>query len=167
MTVNKILVFFIIVTSFIVMPIQLITPFILGILMSIPIVDLILLLSFSFIWTVFFYAPLIGLSYIYDKFPILRIPVAFIGVPLALLGNTFTALIPSLGEKESRFEKMITCQTFPYTWRYTKLVFNKLDVDENKDLEKVIYNIIRGNALFRKYLEDRYANLITLDMKNK
>ena len=39
--------------------------------------------------------------------------VAIIGIPLAILGDTYVALLPSMGEMDSRYSKMICCQTFP------------------------------------------------------
>jgi len=82
-----------------------------------------LLLPISFIWIVFFYGPLLGISYIYEKTSFLKIPLSIVGIPIALLGNIYVSLMPSMGEMDSRVSKLLFCQTFPFNWHlyhYTK-----------------------------------------------
>ena len=107
---NKIIGFFISITGFIVIPIQLITTFLLGLLVKLTFG--LLLIPFSIIWVVLFLGPLLGLSYVYERIIIIRPFVAIIGIPLAILGDTYVALLPSMGEMDSRYSKMICCQTF-------------------------------------------------------
>ena len=124
MITNRILEIILGVISIVVIPIQIITTFILGILISITFG--LLLFPLNFIWTIIFLYPLIGLSYVYEKLAILRIPVAIIGIPLAVLGNTFAALIPAMGETESRISKLLLTESFPYSWHYHGLTLGSL-----------------------------------------
>ena len=73
-----------------------------------------LLIPISLIWTVFFLLPLVGLSYIYEKVFLLRIPVAILGLPIAILGNIFCCWMPSMGEKNDRVTKMLLSNIFPF-----------------------------------------------------
>jgi hypothetical protein len=74
-----------------------------------------LLIPIDLVWTVFFLGPLVGLSWLWGKTPLLRAPVAVLGIPLALLGDTYACLMPSMGEMESRAQKILMCQTWPFT----------------------------------------------------
>jgi len=103
------------VLSIIVIPIQLISTFVLGLLVNWTFG--LLLIPLSIVWNVFFW-PLLGLSYVYEKVPFLRFPVAVIGVPIAIAANTLTALTPSMGEWESRVSKLLLSDIFPFTWHF-------------------------------------------------
>lgn len=121
MLINRILEIILGVIGIVVIPVQILTTFILGILISLTFN--LLLFPLSIVWSILFLYPLIGLSYIYEKISILRIPIAIIGIPLAVLGNTFAALIPSMGEIESRLSKLLITESFPYCWHYYKFTF--------------------------------------------
>jgi hypothetical protein len=70
MITNKIIRIIIAITGFVVIPIQMVTTFILGILVSLTFG--LLLTPISLIWTVLFLGPLLGLSYVYERITILR-----------------------------------------------------------------------------------------------
>jgi hypothetical protein len=129
MLANKILHVILAILSFIVVPVQLVTTFILGILVSLTFG--LLLLPLSFIWIVFFLGPLLGLSYIYERLLIFRPLISLIGIPLAVVGDIYVALIPSMGEMDSRWSKMLYCQTFPYTYEFHKIYTKKQKVSHN------------------------------------
>ncbi|MBI3616962.1 MAG: hypothetical protein HY210_01935 [Candidatus Omnitrophica bacterium] len=135
MITNKIIHIIIAITGFIVIPVQMITTFVLGILVSLTFG--LLFLPISFIWTVLFLGPLLGLSYVYERIAILRPFISIIGIPLAALGDTYVALMPSMGEMDSRFTKLIICQTFPYTWKFLQFQNNKLNIGKNDVLTKM------------------------------
>lgn len=150
MITNKIILIIISVTAFIVIPIQAITTFILGLLVNLTFG--LLLIPLNFVWTILFLGPLLALSYIYEKVTILRPFVAIIGIPLAVIGNIYVALIPSMGKIESRYEKMILCQTFPYTWKYIQFKNDKININKNDVLNKILKEVSKANPL-REYLD--------------
>ena len=153
MITNKIILIIISITAIIVIPVQLVTTLVLGILFSITFG--LLLIPFSIIWIVLFYGPLIGLSYLYERVKLLRPFIVIIGIPIAVIGDTYVALIPSMGEMESRFSKMIICQSFPYSWRFVQFLYKGrkeylddnltsvlISISEAKDLGKYIKSIM-------------------------
>ncbi len=152
MITNKIISIIISITAFIVVPIQIITTFVLGIFISIPLVGFLLLLPISFIWTVLFLGPLLSLSYVYERMVILRPFISITGIPFAVIGNTYVALMPSMGETDSRYAKMIICQTFPYTWRFNQFQNDKLNIGKDDVLAKILKGVSRAKPLDR-YLD--------------
>jgi hypothetical protein len=150
MITNKIISIIISITAFIVIPVQMITTFVLGILVSLTFG--LLLIPFSIIWMVLFLGPLLGLSYVYERVAITRPFIAIIGIPLAVLGDTYVALLPSMGEKDSRYAKMICCQTFPYTWRFFQYQNHKLNIEPNDILNKILQEVSAAVPL-REYLK--------------
>ena len=83
-----------------------------------------LLFPLSLIWSILFLFPLVGISYVYEKVPILRIPSVIIGIPIAIIGNTYASLIPSMGETESRITKLLITESFPFSWHLFQLNLN-------------------------------------------
>jgi hypothetical protein len=151
MLANKIISVVIAVTGFIVVPIQLITTFILGLLVKITFGFL--LIPFSIIWIILFLGPLLGLSFVYERVYILRIISAIIGIPIAVLGDTYVALLPSMGEMESRYSKMILCQTFPYTFRYLQFSKGKFLLEKDDILFTIFVEVSKAKPL-GNYLEN-------------
>jgi len=145
MITNKIILILIAITSIIVIPIQAVTTLILGLLVRVTFG--LLLVPLSIAWVILFYGPLLGLSYIHEKVFFLRPFTALIGIPLAVIADSYVALIPSMGELESRYEKMILCQTFPYTWRYTRLQNDKINIDKNDVLNKILKEVVKAKPL--------------------
>lgn len=122
MLTNKILNIILNITSIFVIPIQIFTTLILGIVINITFGILSIILSF--IWSILFLYPLIGFSYLYERNSFLRIFTSIIGVPIAILGNTYAALIPSMGNVEARITKLLLTEVFPYSWQFYKLNLN-------------------------------------------
>lgn len=145
MITNKIISIIITITSFIVVPIQLITTFLLGLLVKITFG--LLLIPFSIIWVILFLGPLLGLSYIYEKVFIVRPIIAIVGIPLAIIGDTYVALLPSMGEADSRFSKMIICQTFPYSYSYFQYSSHKLNLEPDNILNKIFVEVSKSKPL--------------------
>lgn len=161
MITNKIISAIISVTAFVVIPIQLITTFILGLLVKLTFG--LLLLPFSLIWVVLFLGPLLGLSYVYEKVYMVRPFVAIIGIPLAVFGDTYVALLPSMGELDSRYSKMIICQTFPYSYSYFQYSNCKLNLPLERVLIFILGEVSKSEPL-REYLAHiREQNLSNLD----
>lgn len=139
MVTNKIVSVIISITSFIVLPVQLITTFLLGLLVNLTFG--LLLIPFSIVWVILFYGPLLGLSYVYEKIAILRPLIAIIGIPLAVTGNIYVCLLPSMGELDSRYTKLIYCQAFPYTWRFYQFSTKNLKIGQKDILHKIFQSI--------------------------
>ncbi len=156
MVANRILHVILTLTSFIVIPVQLITTLILGILVYLTFG--LLLLPLSFVWIVFFFGPLLGLSYAYERLPIFRALISLIGVPLAVVGDAYVALIPSMGEMDSRWSKMLYCQTFPYTYEFHRAYAKKQKVGQS--LKEVFRRIdpVLQNFVLNLYHEELSAN---------
>jgi len=85
-----------------------------------------LLLPLSAVWAVLL-GLLLGTSWLWDLAERLRvgaivalahIPLAVIGIPLALVSAVYVALIPSMGEIESRHTKMYLCWVWPFSLDY-------------------------------------------------
>jgi len=141
------------------LPVQMITTFVLGILVNLTFG--LLLIPFTVIWVVLFLGPLLGLSYTYERVAVIRPLVSIIGIPLAVIGNEYVALLPSMGEKDSRYVKMILCQTFPYTWRFNQYHNHKLTINEDDILNKILREVSGAKPLgeylsnFNQYKENK------------
>jgi hypothetical protein len=158
MIINKIISIIISITAILVIPVQIITTFVLGLLVSIPFVGFLLLLPISLVWVVLFWGPLLGLSYVYEIIALIRPVIAIIGIPLSVVGNTYVALMPSMGEMDSRYAKMVICQTFPYTWRFNQYENNKLNIGKDDVLTKILREVSRAKPL-SKYLDGLRADV--------
>lgn len=156
MITNKIIHIFIAITGIIIIPVQMVTTFILGILVSLTFG--LLLIPISMVWTVCFLGPLLGLSYTFERVTILRPFISIIGIPLAVIGVIFVALMPAMGEMDSKFEKLILCRTFPYSWRFIQFQNDKLNIGKNDVLAKILRVISRGKP-FNKYLDGLRADV--------
>ena len=96
--------------------------------------------AYTIKWIILFLGPLLGLSYVYERVTILRPFISIIGIPIAVIGNEYVALLPSMGEMDSRYAKMIICQTFPYSWRFNQFENNKVNINSNDILNHSCLN---------------------------
>lgn len=71
---------------------------------------------------------------------------------MAILGDIYCALLPSMGEKDSRYHKMIICQTFPFSYSYFQYSINKLNLEPNNILNKIFEEVSKSKPL-GEYLE--------------
>ncbi len=123
MITNRILEIILGILSIVVIPAQVVTTLMLGILISLTFG--LLMFPLNLVWVLCFFYPLIGLSYVYEKAPILRIFVVILGIPVAILGNTFASLVPAMKETDKRLSKLVLTESFPYSWHYNGLSSNK------------------------------------------
>ena len=158
MLTNKIISIIISITAILIIPIQIITTFVLGLLVTLTFG--LLLVPISLIWTALFLTPLLGLSKVYERIPILRFPISIIGISIAVLGNIYTAIMPSMGEVESRYVKMVICQTFPYSWRFMQLQEGKDVIEQNDILTKILLEVSTAKPL-GKYLDNLRADVVS------
>jgi hypothetical protein len=111
-------------------PLMLLVPIftlVLGILVSLTFG--LLLLPLSLIWIVLI-GPLYGLSFLGSKNELLRNLIGFFAIPLVIVAEIYASLCPSMGERESRLQKLLFCWTWPYSYEFTK--FDVLDYWEMK-----------------------------------
>ena len=152
---NKIIDISITILAFVIVPVQLVSTLVLGILVKLTFG--LLLIPISFVWVILFLGPLLGLSWLWQNIPLLRIPLGVIGIPIAILGTVFTCLMPSMGEIESRVTKLLLCQTWPFSLDCWGFVSDK-HVDEQEeysDLGTILYGLGRRDPAIRQYLNNR------------
>lgn len=70
--------------------------------------------------------------------PLLRIPIAIVGIPLAAVGTTFVALVPSMGEMAARASKLVLCGTWPFSLDYWRSL-RGIDVPDYERLTRIKY----------------------------
>ncbi len=108
-----------------------VTQFVLGLLLLIPIVDALFLLLVSIIFGVAFFGPLLALSWLWLRVPFLRLPLAILGIPWALVGNKFSVLIPvAPAELDGRISKMLFTVLWPYSFLYVRWDGGSLKLDD-------------------------------------
>jgi len=102
-----------------------------------------LLLPLSLIWIVLFMSPLLGLSWLWEKAPLLRFPLAIIGIPVAALGYVYVLCIPSMGEQDSMDVKLNICRSWPFSLEYLRYRRGELDLDYERRarIEEVLLEI--------------------------
>jgi len=123
------------VFSIVTVPLQLVTTLVGGCLVSCTFG--LLLLPLSAVWMVLL-GLLLGTSWLWDRAERLRfgplialahIPLAVVGIPLALLSETYVSLVPSMGEFESRHMKLVTCWVWPFSLDYWRFRVRRSPVD--------------------------------------
>ena len=125
-------------------PVQLVTTSVGGCLVSLTFG--LLLIPLGIIWNVFFLWPLLGLSWAWDKVPLLRIPLAIVGIPLAAVGATYVALVPSMGDMGSRMMKLVLCETWPFSLDYWRSLrgIDVPDYERFVQIKKVMWALRAG-----------------------
>ena len=143
--INKIFNALLTLLAWIVLPAQIISTFILGILVRLTFG--LLLFPLSLIWITIFLGPLLGLSWLWRKSLLLR-------VPIAILGFVFVCLTPSMGESESRVSKMLLCEAWPFSWECWMFELGKspLESKEFAELYRLLQRIKWRDPMAQKYL---------------
>lgn len=90
---NRIALVVVSVLAIFMIPVQLVTTLVLGILVTMTFG--LLLIPLSFVWTVLFLAPLLGLSWLWRKVPFLRILLGCVDIPIPVIGDIYVSLIPT------------------------------------------------------------------------
>jgi hypothetical protein len=123
------------VFSIVTVPLQLLTTLVGGCLVSCTFG--LLLLPLSIIWMVLL-GLLLGTSWLWERAECLgfgplvvlaHIPLAVVGIPLALVSETYVSLVPSMGEIESRYTKLVTCWVWPFSLDYWRFRIRRSPVD--------------------------------------
>ncbi len=152
MAANRMLNIVLTILAWVVLPLQIVTTFVLGILVSISFG--LLLLPISLVWMLLI-GPLLGLSWVCQKAPLFRNLLGIIFLPWAVVADTFVSLTPSMGELENRAAKLMLCNTWPFTWEFWQFWSGRLDltssdVPEAIALSKVISRVTYKDALMQR-----------------
>jgi len=126
MNANRILSVILFVLSFVIIPLQLITTFVLGI--AVHLTFGLLLLPISCIWMLLLF-PMIGVSWLAGRNRVLREILGFLFLPWAVIANSFAALMPSMGEVEDRASKLMLTASWPFTWELWEFFTHKRDLN--------------------------------------
>jgi len=150
----RILSVLIVSVAWLIIPLQLVTTFVIGILVSVTFG--LLLFPMSVIWVVLFLGPLLGLSWCWEKMPFLRIPLGLAGLPFAFFGNIYACLMPSMGELDSRVSKLLITESWPYSLDCWRLVTNKLIPESSgaANFRSILTEVSRKCPPYIEFLED-------------
>jgi len=92
---------------------EMITTFILGLIIAIPPIGFVYVWIMTAIWLPF-YGFIFGSSCLYPKAPILGITLSLIGIPIVLIIDIFLQLMPN-PDKEDKYNKALICDSFPFS----------------------------------------------------
>jgi len=154
MIANRILNAILTATAIIVLPFQIVSTLVLGLAAALTFG--LLLIPLSILWALLLF-PMLGLSWICNKVPALREIIGIIFIPWAFIANTFVALIPSMGELESRASKLMLCASWPFTWEFWQFLSRKIDLHDYDDpnaiaLNEVVDRISAKDPLMQRVL---------------
>lgn len=161
MIANRILEVITVVLAFISIPLQIVTTFVLGVLVHLSFG--LVLVPISLVWMAFLF-PLLAASWLCHKIEILRVPIGLIGIPWAVLAAEFVCLMPSMGEVESRHAKLMLTWCWPFSWECSQFQSGRLDLGEPeaRSLRQVLERISDGNFLMQRTV-DRFIGREQLD----
>ena len=130
---------------------QIVTTFILGILVEISLG--LLLLPISLVWIILF-APLVGGSWLCGRARWLRNLIGLVGIPWAVIAHIYVCLMPSMGELESRAAKMLLTEAWPFSWEFWQFQTGQSDIGTSEDqpLHKILARISCGDPLKQRTL---------------
>ena len=147
------------ITGIILIPVVPLSTFLLGLLVSISFG--LVLYPICLLWSICFYFPLLGLSYVYENFKICKPLAAAIGVPFAVIGEVYVSLMPSGEDTDCKMARSLSANSFPFTYSITHFnnpeKFNSL-LKKERHYEIVLYILNRekiGNPSMAAYI-DKY-----------
>ena len=115
MLTNRILKFLLIPIGFLLFIPEIVTTFCLSflLLLFIPPIGLIYVFIMTMVWLPF-WGLIIGTSWLYQKVPILGIPLSLIGIPFVIIIDIFLQLMPN-PDKKDKYNKSVFCMSFPFS----------------------------------------------------
>lgn len=158
MLTNKIIHLFTALLSLVLIPIAPISTFLLGLLVSLSFG--LLLIPISLIWSCFYF-PLLGLSFVWEHYKILRPFAAILAIPFAIVGYVFVGLMPSMGENNSKMAKLLNTTVFPYNWtlfQHTRNSAYPITSGNYSKLLDILYREKRDNPLMAAYVDKELLN---------
>lgn len=145
----------------ILIPIQLVSTLLLGILVSITFG--LLIYPIALVWLILSLL-LISLSWLSSILPGGRFIVGMIGLPLALISSIYVQLMPSMGELESRASHMMLCEAWPYSFEYWQFASGRESLADYKSsyfLKALMRSV--GEDPLKKQVIKRFVNRESLD----
>jgi energy-converting hydrogenase Eha subunit E len=133
---------------------------------------------FNLIWVPIFLGPLLGLSWLWEVLPALRLPIAFIGVPLAFLAYTYIAIVGSLmpwGKYGSKGADLALCDSWPFSRDFLAFMMGMVPRHSERftNLAPLLSRVRHRNPILESYLDDAelnprppswFLNYLTLDI---
>jgi len=149
---NRLLHIILTVLAWIVVPAQFVTTLVLGLFVSLSFG--LLLLPISLVWMVLFF-PMVGASWLCSRAEPLRNPIGFLGIPWAVVASTYVCLMPSMGEFESRAEKLILTDSWPFSWEFWQFQTGQLDIDSTgaEPLREILIRVSRNDSLMQRTID--------------
>jgi len=131
-----------------------ISTLILGIIGSIPIIGALFVLLISLIWAIVLF-PLIGLSWLSLKMKFLTPVIVFIGLPLSCIAFLYANLMPSFGDSQSRFSKILLASVFPYNFQVFRLITKEQAPESYDEIVNIrtILEIESKNSILKPYID--------------
>lgn len=121
MWINKAVYYISMPLGLLIFPVALITMNVGGILIGcLNIFGALILMVLSLPWLVI-YGICLGLSSLYRAAPWLSVVIGIIGIPVAVIGDLYTQLMPSMGEHEQKWLKQSICESFPYSTDFLEM----------------------------------------------
>jgi hypothetical protein len=153
MRTNKILQTLNLFFSFLITPVAFVTTFVLSILSALTLN--LLLIPVSLVWAVLFWFPLLGLYYVWERVKLVRFLISIVGIPLAFVANVFVSLIPPMGDKKGRVNKLIYTEMFPFTYSFFSELRNDTGgyINYYKELKDIQFQLSRHNPVYKAYFD--------------
>jgi hypothetical protein len=139
--------------GWIIIPLQMVTTFVIGVLVACSFG--LLLLPLSLIWLLLL-IPLLGISWLSSKVGILRDFVGIAGIPWTIVAHTYVCLMPSMGDIESRAAKLMITWSWPFSWECWCVQQGKLSLDSSEaaPLRDVLYRLSQSHPTMRHAVEN-------------
>jgi hypothetical protein len=91
----------------------LLTTNLLGIIIAIPVIDMIYITIMTAIWLPF-YGLIFSVSWLYQNIRIMVIPLSLIGIPFVIIIDVFLLLMPN-PDREDKQNKATICGSYPFS----------------------------------------------------
>jgi hypothetical protein len=111
-----------------------------------------LLIPFWIVWVIFFMGLILGTSWLWDRMPLMRLPVALIGVPVAALGAVYTILVPWM-TRESSDEKHFLCRAWPLSLDFKNRATIEDTVNRELEAAEPLASGLSGKEYYTKLMD--------------
>jgi hypothetical protein len=152
MLANRVLDAILTVLAWVVVPVQIVTTLVLGILVNLSFGLLLLPIS---LLGLLLSLPMVGASWVCTRIQALREPIGILGLPWAVVAHTYVCLMPSMGELESRAAKLMLTESWPYSWDFWQFQAGRLDIDSMQadHLREVLARTSRSDTVKQRVIE--------------
>lgn len=146
MRANKLLEAILTGLAWLLLPLQLVSVFVLGILVSLS--RGVLAWPLDLLW-VALRAPLVGASWLCSRRSALRNPIGILGIPWAILAYTYRCLTPETGELRVRVADLLLVEAWPFSWEFRRFQAGSLDLASAgaAPLRELLERVSRDDAI--------------------